>query len=117
VYFIKQRLVDGRLEDQNVHEQGGHRGATRLVYRPVGDHLEAMFQGTAIVARLIEPDGSRWTLHFAGDGMEFTDETSIAHGVLTVTSTDQTERGPEVTVVRFLPVGCDVVDSELANYP
>jgi hypothetical protein len=127
VTHTKQRLHDGRLETQNVHIQAGRAGSTRLVYRPVGDHLEATLGAGTIVARLEAPDATRWTLHYRdASGWEFTDEFVIDDTGLTITSIDPkheleikagAKKGSKKTVVRFLPASCDVVDAELAKHP
>lgn len=119
VTHTRQRLIDGRLELESVHVQAGRAGATRLVFTPVGDHLEAVFGGVTVTVRLQAPDASRWALAYSdpASGLEFTEENVVADGVLTVTSTDPGEAGPVKTPVRFVPAACSIVVAELAKHP
>jgi hypothetical protein len=114
----KERLVNGRLETQGVHNVRGHTGATRIVYEKVGDHLEATFNDGVLVVTLLNPDGTHWMMRYSDPhGWTFTDETEMVPGGATIKSTDNSPTGPVVTVVRFLDAPCSVVDAELAKYP
>ena len=103
----RQRVIDGRIESDAVY--AGF--ATRLVLRPVGDHLEGTASGTQVIGRLLVADGSHWTLSIPGKFDE--DSTIGADGVLTVT----TMSGGQKSVLRYVPASCDVVVAELAKYP
>ena len=115
VGFIRQRVIEGRIETDSVFVQGGAGGATRLVLTPKGDHLEATLKGQLVTARLLVADGSHWILSYKDDahGLSFDEDSVIAGGILTVTSMD----GGEKTAVKFIPASCDVVVAELAKYP
>ena len=119
VTHTRQRLVEGRLETESVHVQAGRAGATRLVFTPIEDRLEATFGGVTVTPRLLAPDASHWTLAYSdpASGLEFTEESRVAAGVLTVTSTDPGEDGPVTTPVRFVPASCATVVAELAKHP
>lgn len=119
VTHTRQRLVDGGITIESVHVQAGRGGATRLAFKPVGDHLEATLAGVVVTAKLLKPDASHWTLSYndPASGLTFSEESVLAKGVLTVTSTDPGEGQPVTTPVRFLPTSCAVVVAELAKYP
>lgn len=107
VTHVRQRVIEGRIESDAVFAGG----ASRLVLRPKGDHLEGTVKGTAVTARLLVADGSHWMLSIPGRLDE--DNTIDADGILTVTSM---EAGTK-TIARFVPASCDVVVAELAKYP
>jgi hypothetical protein len=115
VAFIRQRVIQGRIESDSVFVQSGAGGATRLVLTPNGDHLEATLKGQLVTARLLVADGSHWILSYKDDahGLSFDEDSVIAGGILTVTSMD----GGAKTAVKFIPASCDVVVAELAKYP
>ncbi|MBL0216186.1 MAG: hypothetical protein IPQ07_20165 [Myxococcales bacterium] len=115
VTHLRQRVIEGRIESDSVFVQGGSGGATRLVLKPVGDHLEATLRGQTVTARLLVADGSHWTLSYrdTGKGLVFDEDSVVTDGVLTVTSIDAQQK----TAVRFVPTSCDVVVAELAKYP
>jgi len=119
VQYLRQRLIAGRIETDSVFVQGGAGGATRLVLKPVGDHLEATLRGQTVTARLLVADGSHWTLSYrdTSRGLVFDEDSMLADGVLTVTSIDPGDKAPTKTAVRYLPASCDVVVAELARYP
>jgi len=120
VTHIRQRVVEGRIESDSVLFTGKGAGANRMVFKPVGDHLETA-QGPVLTARLLSPDGSHWTLAFRpekGSGamnQPFDEDSLIADGVLTVTSMI-TNEGTK-TSIRYVPASCDDVVAELAKYP
>jgi hypothetical protein len=117
----KQRLVDGRLEFQSVHVQFGKAGATRLVFSPVGDHLETVYRGVTMIAKLRGDarDPMHWTLHYADpmNGLEFSEESVSDRVGLTVISIDRHGDAIARSNVRFLSAPCTQVDAELAKYP
>lgn len=119
VTHTRQRLRAGRLEVESVHVQAGRGGATRLVFEPAGDHLEARFGGVTMTATLLAPDGARWILSYRdpASGVELTEESRLVDDGLTVTSTDPGEGGPVTTTVRFVSTPCANVVAELARYP
>jgi hypothetical protein len=124
VTHTRQRLIDGRLEVESVNVQLGNGGATRLVFRPTGDHgsrptLEAKLGGVTVTAKLLAPDASHWSLSYRDpeSKLEFAEEDTLAGGVLTVISTDSSDSGPVKTAVKYVPASCDVVVAELAKYP
>ncbi len=119
VSHVRQRVIDGRLETESVFVQAGRGGASRLVFQPAGDHLEAVVRGVPATARLLAPDGSHWVLSYSDParGLTFSENSMIASDVLTVTSIDASAPGPTSAPVRFLAASCDVVVAELAKYP
>jgi hypothetical protein len=118
VTHTRSRYADGKLELESINNQGGQAGVTRLVFSPVGDHLEANFRGVAVLVRMDTPDN--WTLSYndPASGLSFQEKNKVENGVLTVTSIDPTEDGSaKETAVRYLPAPCSVVVAELAKYP
>jgi len=119
VSHVRQRVIDGRLETESAFVRAGHGGASRLVFQPTGDHLEAVVHGVQATARLLAPDGSHWVLSYSDPKRDvtFSENSMIAGGVLTVTSIDPSASGPASPPVRFVAASCDVVVAELAKYP
>lgn len=121
ITFVRQRLIEGHLEADSVFEAGAGSGggASRLVFKPAGDHLEAQVKGVAMTARLLTADAAHWVLSYAapGHGRTFSEDSVLADGVLTVTSIDPSGDPPTRTPVRFLPASCDAVVAALAAYP
>ena len=116
----KERFLNGQLETQNVHVHvhPDHVGATRIVYKPVGDHLESAFQRGVIVVTLLSPDATHWILHYSDpSGWTFSDESVPVPGGQLARSIDPSPNGPVVTETRFLDAPCEVVDAELARHP
>ncbi|MDX2094075.1 MAG: hypothetical protein SFX73_39960 [Kofleriaceae bacterium] len=118
VTHTRSRFADGRLELESINTQGGQAGATRIVFTPVGDHLEANFRGVPVLVRMDTLDN--WTLSYSDpkSGLAFQEKNKVVNGVLTVTTTEPTADGSaRETAVRYLAAPCSVVVAELAKYP